>query len=300
MLEKNTLSPLITIALPVLNGGQYLALAIKSIQLQTYTNWELLIIDDGSTDFSLDKNLYSNDERIKVIIDGKNMGISARLNQAIDSARGIYFARMDHDDICHPERFAHQILFMEANPDIDLLSTAAVTINELDHVVGILPAKSGHDNITKYPWNGFYMAHPTWLGRVEWFRKYRYTDPGPFCCEDQELLLRAFKNSSYECLPDKLLAYRVRFNTPLKKLINTRLALVKIYYNFYFKRNNFLNFLLALFFLGIKVLKDVLRIYSSQYAFLNDKRVSDADEVKWKAIILKIKLSVKRDVKSFI
>ena len=80
--------PRITVAMPVLNGGEYLRCAVASIVNQAYANWELLILDDGSTDGAIEKLSSAADKRIVVIRDGTRRGIAARLNQAIDLARG--------------------------------------------------------------------------------------------------------------------------------------------------------------------------------------------------------------------
>ena len=96
--------PLITVAMPIYNAGEYLPDAVNSIIAQTYTNWELFIIDDGSTDNAINSVESINDARIKILNDGLNKGLAARLNQAIDLAKGQYFARMDQDDISMPER----------------------------------------------------------------------------------------------------------------------------------------------------------------------------------------------------
>jgi len=88
-------APLITVAMPIFNAGSYLRLAVLSIVRQTFADWELLIIDDGSTDNALQDIADIRDHRIRILRDGENKGLAARLNEAIDLARGRYFARMD-------------------------------------------------------------------------------------------------------------------------------------------------------------------------------------------------------------
>jgi glycosyltransferase involved in cell wall biosynthesis len=218
--------PVVTVAMSVLNGGDYLQLAVQSIVEQTLQEWELLILDDGSTDGAIDTLLSRRDPRIIVIRDGQNKGLSARLNQAIDMARGRYLARMDHDDVSHPNRLAEQVAFLDEHPHVDLVATKCVTINELHQPVGKLPFASHHQDICGRPWMGFPMPHPTWMGRVSWFRSHYYQDPAPYCCEDNELLLRAHKTSVYHAIEPALLAYRVRSHSPWHKLWRTRKAMV--------------------------------------------------------------------------
>lgn len=216
------LLPLVTVAMPVYNAGIYLRLAVLSIVKQTFVNWELLIIDDGSTDSALQSIADIQDVRIQVLRDGKNQGLAARLNECIDLARGKYFARMDQDDVSYPERLMQQIEFFNQNPELDLLAVRAITIDEHNKAVGIFPGAITNDEICARPWQGFYFPHPTWMGKIEWFRKYRYTEPAPFFCEDQELLLRSYRESRLATVDKILLAYRIRRQIDWKKLAKTR------------------------------------------------------------------------------
>lgn len=237
----------VTIALPVFNGGKVLALAVESILAQTYQDWELLILDDGSTDGAVQKLHCLRDTRIKVVFDGTNKGLAHRLNQAIDLARGRYFARMDHDDICHPERFFRQVIFLERHPEVDLLATQCITIDEQERLNGTLPSAINHESICRRPWHGFYMPHPTWLGRIEWFRRNPYKEPASYCCEDQEVLLRAHMSSCYHTLPEHLLAYRVRSHTHWQKLLSTHAAMLRMQNAYFLSRAQWADAILSTF-----------------------------------------------------
>lgn len=212
--------------MPVYNGGADLRLAVASVLGQGFGDWELLLIDDGSTDGAIDA-LRIDDPRVRVIRDGANRGLAARLNQAIGLARGELFARMDADDVCHPERFARQVAFLDAHPEVDLLGTACVTIDADGRLSGRFPLATTHAEICARPWRGFYLAHPTWMGRAVWFRVNRYADPAPYYCEDQELLLRTYATSRFAALPEALFAYRVRGRLAWKKLFRARVALFR-------------------------------------------------------------------------
>ena len=216
--------PLVTVAMPVYNAGKYLRLAVLSIIRQTFTDWELLIIDDGSTDSALQDIADIDDARIKIFRDGMNRGLAARLNEAADMARGRYLARMDQDDVSYPERFARQIAALQNNPELDLVATRAIVINENDQATGLFPYAIFHKEICARPWRGFYLPHPTWMGRIEWFRKHRYTVPGPYFCEDQELLLRSYRDSRLGTMDEILFAYRIRDKVDWRKLAKTRRA----------------------------------------------------------------------------
>lgn len=229
-------APTVTIAMPVFNGGTQLGAALASILAQTFTDWELLLIDDGSSDGAIAALPANLDLRICILSDGTNVGLAARLNQAIDMARGKYFARMDHDDITHPERIEQQVRFMEANPGIDLLGAKCISVSESGEILGQFPFHATHSDICRRPWLGFYLPHPTWLGRIEWFRTNRYAQPAPFRCEDQELLLRAHDNSQYHALETTLLAYRVRDSVNMKTRLRTRMALAHVQCGYFLQR----------------------------------------------------------------
>ncbi len=236
---------MVTVALPVFNGGVFLENAVRSILCQSYPHWELLLLDDGSTDGAINRLTFLADPRIVIIRDGQNLGLAYRLNQAVVMAKGKYFARMDHDDICHPERFIRQIAFLDRHPEVDLLATKCLTMDEQDSLIGMLPSASNHDDICRRPWQGFYMAHPSWMGRIEWFRRNTYQDPAPYCCEDQELLLRAHYSSCYHTIPGYLLAYRVRTHTPWEKQLCTRVATGKMKVQHFLSRGKLVDAMLS-------------------------------------------------------
>ena len=221
-------APLITVAMPVYNAGRLLQPALMSIVKQTCTDWEFLVIDDGSTDGSLEFISHIKDARIRVIKDGLNKGLAARLNEAIDLARGRYFARMDCDDISYPERFARQVEALERDSSLDLVGARAIAISQDDQIIGLFPYALNHKDLCAKPWRGFYIAHPTWMGRIEWFRHHRYAIPAPYLCEDQELLLRSFNTSQFGVVADVTFAYRVRSKVDWPKLMRVRRSVLRM------------------------------------------------------------------------
>ena len=259
-------TPLVTVAMPVYNAGKYLRLAVLSLVNQTYLNWELLIIDDGSSDDSFQDIADINDSRITVLRDGVNRGLVARLNEAIDLARGDYFARMDGDDISYPDRLSKQVTALQNNSKIDLMATRVITIDEENLATGLFPYAISHNEICARPWKGFYFPHPTWMGKTEWFRKYRYSVPAPYCCEDQELILRSYQDSQLETLNETLLAYRVRRKVDNQKLAKTRRAVFNAQLRQFSSCNSWYFLLLAALSFMIKSMNDFLnRIRKSNY-----------------------------------
>lgn len=220
----------VTILLPVYNGAETLARAIHSIINQTYPDWQLLILEDGSNDATLSIAQSFRDKRIKIVSDGRHLGIVARLNQGIQLCDSKYIARMDADDVSYPERLEKQVAFLNANPTIDLIGTAIRVVNREGKSVRQHIFPTSHNQIVSQPWlKSISVAHPTWCGRVNWFKQWQYRDY--VRNEDQELLLRAHNESSYANLPDILLDY---FETPSfsKKLV-ARWGWITVLWSFY-------------------------------------------------------------------
>ena len=181
---------------------------MKSILGQSLGDFELLILDDGSTDSAVTELAALGDARIRILGDAVPQGLAARLNQGIDAARGQYIARMDADDYAFPQRLEKQAQFLGTHGDVDLVGCRAVVFREGQGAIGLLPFAGTHDEICAQIWRGIPLPHPTWMGRAAWFRRFRYAMPEVKRAEDQELLLRAYAGSRFACLDDVLLAYR--------------------------------------------------------------------------------------------
>ena len=121
--------PLISVILPAYNADRYLTEAIKSILAQTYSNFELIILNDGSTDHTEQIILGFTDSRILYIDNHQNLGIVATLNKGLSVAQGEYIARMDADDISTAVRFEHQINYLETHPAVGVLGSAIQIID---------------------------------------------------------------------------------------------------------------------------------------------------------------------------
>lgn len=115
----------VSVIMGIYNCEKTLSSAVKSIQNQTYTNWELIMCDDGSKDrtFEIAKKLSSKDTRILVIRNNQNLGLNKTLNHCLKYATGKYIARMDGDDDCAPERFEIQVKYLETHPDYAIVSS---------------------------------------------------------------------------------------------------------------------------------------------------------------------------------
>lgn len=218
--QRTTCGPLVSIALPVFNNEKTLFRAIRSIQQQTYINWELLVLDDGSTDRSCEIARSFHDQRIRIYEDRVNRGIAVRLNAAIGLARGEYFARMDGDDVSFPERLAIQVNYLISHPEVDVLGTGVVVFRGDGVALGTMLLPEKHRDICRIPWFGIRLAHPTWMGRRHWFKKNQYRT-WMKKAQDQDLLLRTYTSSRFESLSEVLVGYNEE-PRKFKKMLTAR------------------------------------------------------------------------------
>lgn len=214
------MEPLVSIGMAVFNCEKTLRSALRSILNQTYQNWELLLIDDGSTDQTLAIARSFSDPRIHVIADTLHKQLPDRLNQAVALSRGKYFARMDGDDIAYPERLQLQVDYLEQHPEIDLVGSGSLIFGRDGQPLGVHCSITSHAQICRRPRSGIYLTHPTWMGRTEWFRTYPYR-PQAIRVEDQDLLLRTYQTSRFASIPAVLLGYRIEALS-LKKILTGR------------------------------------------------------------------------------
>lgn len=281
--------PLVTVALPVYNAGKYLRPAVSSIINQTFENWELLLIDDGSTDGAIEELADVDDVRIKIFRDGHNRGLAVRLNEAINMAKGIYFARMDSDDVSYPERFARQLEKLHSDSTLDLVATRAITIDEDDNATGLFPFAISHEEICARPWQGFYLPHPTWMGKIEWFRKYRYKIPAPYFCEDQELLLRTYIISRFCTLDEILLGYRIKSGVDWIKLARTRRAVLDFQIRYFSSKHRWYLLQNAILLYTVKFWRDILIRNVGRNPFRAKREAVGAlEKLKWETILTEL------------
>jgi glycosyltransferase involved in cell wall biosynthesis len=211
--------------MPVYNCEGTIALAIKSVQKQTLDSWELIVIDDGSSDKTLELIRGIRDPRIRLFADGQNRHLPARLNQAVAAARGKYFARMDGDDISFPVRFEKQTRFLVDHPETDLLGGQHIVFRGNGELVGTLRTVLDHESICGTWWSGFNLSHPTWIGPIGWFRQNPYNEQAARS-QDRELLLATHRFSRFAAVPDYVYGHRVE-EVSLSKTFPARLSYLK-------------------------------------------------------------------------
>lgn len=200
----------VSVVLPVYNGELYLAEAIESILNQTFVDYELLVINDHSTDRSVEIAKSYADKRIR-IIDNPKKGLPAALNCGINNARGDYIARMDSDDISLPQRFEKQVALLDSKPHIGLCGCIAMKFNENGNI------GPWETNLTKeYPgladilYNSAVVCHPSVMFRKKLFiTNNLYYNERVSVGEDNELWARAMRITRFYNIQEILLRYRV-------------------------------------------------------------------------------------------
>ena len=198
--------PIVSIGMPVYNCAGTIAQAICSILNQTFKEWELLIIDDGSTDNTLEIATSFDDPRIIVTRGGENKRLPTRLNECISKASGTFFARMDGDDIAYPHRLQCQLEYLRSHPEVDLVAGWVAVFRNDGAALGARRGLLTHEQMWAHLWKGVLMPHSTWMGRIEWFR-YNHYRIGT-AVEDQELLFRTYQKSRFATVPQIVLGYR--------------------------------------------------------------------------------------------
>lgn len=197
----------ISVILPVYNGSSYIAECILSLLNQSYSNFEIIIIDDCSTDNTPDIIASFYDERIRYYRNHKNHGIVFSLNKALSLVTGQYIARMDADDICCTERFERQVEFLETHPEIGIVSTWFELFGSRS---GTIRYSTNPEEIKCKLLFSLQLLHPGWMIRRQvlethnllYREEYRYA-------EDWDFLVRASHITQLANLNQVLMRYRV-------------------------------------------------------------------------------------------
>ena len=198
---------LVCVGIPFYNAEKYLDYAIKSVLNQSYIGWEMILLDDGSTDLSLSlAQKYIYDTRVNVMSDGQNRGLVYRLNELVRLSKCKYFVRMDADDIMHPQRLEKQLQYLKEHPNVDIVGSWAYSINTKNQVISILKNKI-NPSMVKDVFNHSCFIHPSIMGKKEWFDNNPYNSTF-VRIEDMELWCRTINCSNFHNLPEPLLFYR--------------------------------------------------------------------------------------------
>ncbi|MEK9767776.1 MAG: glycosyltransferase [Betaproteobacteria bacterium] len=204
--------PKISVVLPVYNSNEvHLTECLKSIQDQTFTDWECLVVNDGAPLVGQPQTLIANDSRFVELRDHQGRGLASALNFGIDRATGKYIARMDSDDICSVDRFQVQITALDGDLSLAAVGSSIILINQWGQLTGYLDYPITKEAINRRFLYRNAFSHPTIM-----MRRSLLDDIGAYCedfyqCEDLELWLRArSKKKKMLNLQSYLLSYRVQ------------------------------------------------------------------------------------------
>lgn len=207
------MSPRVTVGISFFDEARRLDAAIRSVLVQSFDDFELLLIDDGSTDSSVDVARRSlRDPRVRLYSDGRRRHLGARLNEILARATGALIARMDGDDVMHPERLARQVAHLDREPDCDAVGTWSALIDEQGRpfavIEGMPTPAPGRRLLERPP-----IAHATMMARAGWMRAFRY-DEALTRAEDRDLWCRAGVGSRIDVIEEVLYLVHVRPRGP--------------------------------------------------------------------------------------
>ena|SRR5690606_27498777 len=207
--------PTVSVIMPVYNGEQYLAESINSLLDQTFIDWELIIVDDGSTDQTsqIVRSFSQKDSRIRLVNHANNLGLVASLNDALLATAGKLIARQDADDLSAPERLERMVRFFQENLETGLIGSNGYYLDEGGKVVGDSDFPLDHEGIRKailVEKSPFF--HGSWMFRRECIEKVGLYNSLLFSGEDKDYWLRVGEQYETGNLPDKLYYYRVHAN----------------------------------------------------------------------------------------
>jgi hypothetical protein len=208
--------PTVSILMTVLNVENYVDRAISSVLDQTYKDFELIIIDDGSTDntWAIVSAYAAIDTRIVALCNEQNLGTSCALNKGLELVRGEYITRQDGDDLSMPQRLAMQVDFLSTHPKVGAVGTAISIIDDKDELVAtrILPATN--DEIQQTLLDYMCFCGPTLLVRARHLHDMRFTfDRELSYSEDYDLCLRLAEVTELANLIEPLYLYRQHSNS---------------------------------------------------------------------------------------
>lgn len=253
-MELESKSPLITILMIVRNEERFLNYALDSILASSFESFELIVINDASTDKTskILETVSLRDNRCRVLDNNTQIGLAASLNKAFRCSKGEFIARMDGDDICHIERLMSQYQFLNQNPDIDILGCNAKLIDDEGNTLGHTNVRRNHLEIIKQLNYRCPMIHPSIVMKREVFKKVGGYNANLKRAQDFDFWINA-KNLGYKFanLKEEFLQYRV----PVKPNLNVALVTFFSHMSISKRQRNFILFVYSFFELLIFLVK---------------------------------------------
>jgi glycosyltransferase involved in cell wall biosynthesis len=204
------MSSRVSVVMGVYNAERFLTETVKSVLSQTFSDFEFIIVNDGSMDNTEDMlNVYAKEDRRINVIKQKNKGLTAALNNGIRASSGEYIVRIDAGDIALPERLFKQIIFMDNNPAIGLSGTWYDLINEEGGFIKRVESPQRLTDIKKALMKSAPIIHSSFMMRREVLERVGYYDENFKFAQDRDLIFRVLKYSQVGIFPEKLVKLRV-------------------------------------------------------------------------------------------
>jgi len=202
-------NPKVTVFIPVHNREQYIGDAVQSILAQDFQDFDILLIDDGSTDRSVEVMRSFHDPRIRIVHNETNLGIPRTRNRGLELARGEYIALLDSDDRASPDRLQKQVAYLDAYPDCVQIGSWCRMMNEQGIPLQKIKRQPAHpDEIKAELLFRCCMSNRTIMGRTEILRKFGYRNDFPRC-QDYDLHVRLSSQFKMANIPECLVLGRI-------------------------------------------------------------------------------------------
>lgn len=217
---------MVSVVVPAYNAGRYLRPAVDSILAQSYRDFELIVIDDGSTDGSMESISAIPDERLRIVRNPRNLGLVATRNRGIELARAPLMAILDSDDVARVDRLEKQVARFRDDPALALLGSCADIIDDDGRVIGAIdPELYGHEEIKRQLLNRNRFVQSSVILRLDVVRAVGGYPQDYDVAEDYALWLRLAETHHVANIPERLVQYRVHGSQiSQRKVARMRLA----------------------------------------------------------------------------
>lgn len=205
-------APAVSVIMPVYNGAKTVRASIETLFKQTFPHWEVLVIDDGSTDGTpgILRQIVGEDRRVRLLAQANQRQAAAR-NAGLAQARGRYIALLDADDYALPERLAKQVAFLDQNPAVTVLGGGRIEVDGAGRELRVFLHPETHEDLCKKIFTQCPFCTSTVMTRRQFFATRRFDVTMP-PCEDHDLWLRSYRDPvvRFHNLPEPLVRYTAR------------------------------------------------------------------------------------------
>lgn len=223
-----TTNPSVSVIMPAYNTERFIASAVRSVLAQTHGALELIVVDDASTDDTVERVRAVADERVRLVSLAANVGVSAARNLALREARAPIVAFLDADDECVPERLAIQLEFLEMHPEVDVVGSAILAVDVAGRPLGYRTYPCGHEGIVRRLPLASPLAMPTVVARREALMDAGRFDSRLEVAEDYDLWNRlALRGRRFANCPQALVRYRLHAGAAKSRALRRQLRLTR-------------------------------------------------------------------------